>query len=62
MIEDNFERVSYHFKEKNCLIEDDHQLELYNKSIFFTHIQMIPHHGYRPIQGRSMGEMNKHGY
>ena len=62
MIGDIFERASYHFEERIRLIEDHHQLGICNTLILLTYDQMYPHHGYRPIQGRSMREINKHGY
>ena len=62
MLGEIFEIESYHFEARNRLIEDHHQLGICNTSILLTHNQMPHHHGCRPIQDRSMREMEKHGY
>ena len=62
MMGESFERASYPFEARICLIEDHHQPGICNASILLTHEQMCPHHGCRPIQGRSMREINKRGY
>ena len=51
---ERFERASYHFEAINRSIGDHHQLGFFNTSILLNHIQMIPHPGYIPIQGRLM--------
>ena len=61
MIGDIFERAIYHFEERIDLIRE-HQIGICNTSILLNHEQMCPHHGYKPIQGRSMREINNHGY
>ena len=61
MIGKSFERASYHFEARISLIGGQ-QLGICNTSILLTHEQMCPHHGYIPIQGRSMRDINKHGY
>ena len=61
-IGESFERTSYHFEVRVSLIGECHQVGICNTSILLTHSQTSPHHGCRPIQGRSMRKMNKHGY
>ena len=61
MIGESFERASYHFEARIDLIRD-YQPDICNTSILSTHEQMCLHHGYRPIQGRSMRQIKKHGY